>query len=293
MPSILTATKRIAIQGVKGAFHEIAARKFFGEEVEWEMCDSFPQLFRSLESEKAEFGVLAIENSVAGTILPNYALLRNSGYTVIGEVYLRIEHQLMALPGQRIEDIEEVYTHPMALKQCQGFLMQYPNLKQIEHADTAGAAEWIRTENLAGKAAIASHLAAEYYELDILAAGIEDNKRNFTRFLIIADTEGSTVYDNEKNKASLCFNVLHKVGCLSQVLLVLSSHGMNLAKIQSSPIVGAEWEYFFHLDVEFEDYSQYKRSIEAIRPLVNELKILGEYPRGDKSGIHPPRESRP
>lgn len=287
MQSTVTAAKRIAIQGVKGAFHEIAARKFFGEAMELEMCDSFPALFRSMNKHTATYGVIAIENSVAGTILPNYALLRNSDYSVIGEVYLRIEHNLMALPGQSLEEITEVYSHPMALKQCQVFLENFPSIKQVEHADTAGAAQWIQSEGLRGKAAIASSLAAEHYGMEILSAGIEDNKRNFTRFLIITDIADKERNHSNLNKATLCFNLLHKVGYLSQVLLVLSSHGMNLAKIQSSPIVGVEWEYFFHIDLEYEDYAQYRRALDAIKPLVNEMKILGEYPKGDKSGVHP------
>ncbi|MEM7371335.1 MAG: prephenate dehydratase [Bacteroidota bacterium] len=287
MQSTVTATKRVAIQGVKGAFHEIAARKFFGDKMELDMCESFPALFRSLDNKNSTYGVIAIENSVAGTILPNYALLRNSAFTIVGEVYLRIEHQLMALPGQKIEEITEVYTHPMALKQCQRFLEGVPHMKQVEHADTAGAAQWIATKGHIAKAAIASSLAAQYYGMEILAPSIEDNKRNFTRFLIVTDASEGLEDSSLLDKASLCFNLLHKVGYLSQVLLVLSSHGMNLAKIQSSPIVGVEWEYFFHIDLEYDDYAQYRRALEAIRPLVNELKILGEYPKGDKSGVHP------
>jgi prephenate dehydratase len=281
--SVLSSTKTIAIQGVKGAYHEIAARKFFGSEIELEMCDSFPVLFRALEEKTADFGVVAIENSVAGTILPNYAMLRNSNFTIIGEVFLRIEHQLMALPGQKIEDITEVYSHPMAIQQCHDFFKPHRHIKLIESEDTAGSAQWIQETNKRGAAAIASKLAAEHYSLEILAGSIEDHKRNFTRFLIVVDKHVAKQYlkGHQPNKASLSFNLAHQVGSLSQILLVLSSHGMNLTKIQSLPIVGTEWEYFFHLDLLFEHRAQYKRSLSAIRPLVNELKVLGEYQRGE------------
>lgn len=280
--TVITATRRIAIQGIRGAFHEIAAKKFFGETIELETCYSFPELFRSMDTAKADFGVVAIENSVAGTILPNYALLRNSNYEILGEVYLRIEHCLMALPDQSIDDIKEVHSHPMAIQQCQAYFEQYPHIRLVESADTAASAEWIQRKQLKGIAAIASELAAEQYNLEILASGIETNKRNFTRFLVIADSEQASTNDWKSempNKASLCFNLGHQVGCLSQVLLVLSSHGMNLTKIQSSPIVGKEWEYFFHIDLAYDSYEQYRRSLDAIQHLVNELKILGEYPR--------------
>jgi prephenate dehydratase len=281
-PSVLAPAHRIAIQGEKGAFHELAARRYFGPTLTLEMCETFPLLFRALAQGQAGYGVIAIENSVAGTLLPNYAMLRDSTLTIIGEVYLRIEHCLMALPGQRISDLREVHSHPMALAQCQHFFHAYPTLRLVEHPDTAGAARWISSERLDGVAAIASRLAADHYQLDLLAEGIEDNPRNFTRFLIVLDQQEAATLDLSPDKASLCFNLLHKVGSLSQVLLVLSSHGINLTKIQSLPIVGTEWEYFFHIDLEFDDHAQYRRGLAAITPLVNDLRILGEYPRGDK-----------
>lgn len=281
---VLNAHKTIAIQGVKGAYHEIAARQFFGAEIELEMCDSFPALFRCLEEEKADYGAVAIENTVAGTLLPNYAMLRNSAFTIIGEVYLRIAHQLMALPGQSLEEIAEVYSHPMAIRQCRAFFKPHPQIKLIESADTAGSAAWIHQTQRRGSAAIASALAAQHYEMEILASSVEDNKRNFTRFLIVTDKPTAKQHSKgqKADKASLSFKLAHEVGSLSQILLVLSAHGMNLTKIQSLPVVGQEWEYFFHLDLEFDHLPQYKRSLSAIRPLVNELKILGEYPRGTK-----------
>ncbi len=280
--TIVTETPRVAIQGERGAFHEIAARQYFGQRIEVEMCETFPLLFRSMEGEQAEYAVVAIENSVAGSILPNYAMLRESSLTIIGEVYLRIEHCLMALSGQDLSEIKEVYSHPMALAQCQRFFRQHPHIRLVEHPDTAGAARWIREEGIKETAAIASSLAAEHYELDLLAEGIEDNPRNFTRFLILLDEEKAVDLNLIPNKSSLSFHLLHKVGSLSQILLVLGSHGMNLTKIQSLPIVGSEWEYFFHIDLEYDDHEQYLRALAAINPLVAELQILGEYPRGEK-----------
>ena len=245
METVLTSTPKIAIQGIPGAFHEIAARQFFGEDITLEACDSFPILFRALKKGKADYGVMAIENSVAGTILPNYALLRNSNYTIIGEIYLRIEHHLMALPGQKIEDITEVFSHPMAILQCQEFFEEYHHIKLIELIDTAESAQRIQNNQMWGKAAIASELASQHYGLEILHRGIETNKRNFTRFFILKKNDEIKLDLNSINKASLCFNLTHKVGSLSQILLVLSSHGMNLTKIQSLPVVGSEWQYFF------------------------------------------------
>ncbi len=285
MQTVLTATQPIAIQGISGSYHEIAARRFFGPEIELEMCDSFPELFQSMEQDRAGFGVVAIENTVAGTLLPNYALLRNSDFRVIGEVFLRIEHCLMALHGQSIEEITEVHSHPMAILQCQEFFKQYPAIRLVERVDTAASAEWIQQEQKQGVAAIASERAADYFGLEILSRGIETHKRNFTRFLIIAPPQTDAFALGTPDKASLCFSLAHEVGSLAQILLVLSSHGMNLTKIQSSPIVGQEWQYFFHIDLEYKSYDQYRRSLQAIQHLVGELKILGEYPRGEKPGV--------
>ena len=283
MPVLETITQPVAIQGVEGSYHEIAAQKFFGKEIRLDMCNSFPELFRSLESGKAAFGVMAIENSVAGSLLPNYALLRDSEFAIVGEVYLRIEHCLMAMPGQKIEDLKEAHSHPMAIQQCQAFFKKYPHIKLVEREDTAGSAAWIVEKSKKKVAAIAGELAAEKYQLEILSKGIETNKRNFTRFLVMVSKLEAKNWKLQADKASLCFNLSHSVGSLSQILQVLSAYGMNLSKIQSSPIVGKEWQYFFHIDLEFENFQQYRLSLDAIRPLVNGLKILGEYPRGNKN----------
>jgi prephenate dehydratase len=293
MTPIPSLQQRIAIQGEKGSFHEIAAHKFFGNDLRLDCCPSFPALFRSLRTRKSTLAVMAIENSVAGALLPNYALLRESDFVIVGEVYLRIEHCLMALPGQQIEDIKEVHSHPMALAQCRHFFEQYPHLRLVEQPDTAGSAAWIAQEQQTGVAAVAASLAAEHYGLEILAPGIEDNPRNFTRFLILAPADQASRWERKPDKASVCFSLGHSVGSLSQILLVLSSHGMNLTKIQSSPLVGKEWEYFFHVDLLYEDLAQYHRALAAITPLVSELQVLGEYPQGDKlDTMHPVLEMR-
>ena len=281
MPDIATHIRtQLAIQGVQGSFHEIAAQQYFGEGIGLQMCESFPRLFQSMKSGAATFGVVAIENTVAGTLLPNYALLRDSGFRIIGEVFLRIEHQLLALPGQQLTGLREVYSHPMALLQCARFLDLHPHLKAIESHDTAESARWIMENQTKGAAAIASRRAGELFGLEAIAENVEDNHRNFTRFLVICDPQHAPALSQPANKASLCFNLLHQIGSLAQVLLVLSSHGMNLSKIQSLPVVGKEWEYFFHIDLEFEDHAQFVRSLDAISHQVEELHILGEYVRG-------------
>lgn len=273
--------KNIAIQGESGSYHEIAARQFFGESIELECCESFPELFKNLGSLKSDFAVAAIENSVAGTILPNYSLLRQSGFHIIGEVYLRISHMLMALPGTKIEDLQEVHSHPMAIAQCHRFLDTLPNARLVERDDTAASARRIAESKIPHVAAIASSLASTQYGLPILAQAIEDDPGNFTRFFILSRAQSDL--PAHPDKASLCFAVGHEVGQLSKVLMILSSHGMNLTKIQSSPIIGKAWEYFFHLDLEFSAYDQYQRAIDSIRSLVKELKVIGEYPKANKT----------
>lgn len=281
--AIASSTRHIAIQGVKGAFHELAARRFFGDSITLEACQSFPELFDALESSQVDCAIMAIENTLAGTLLPNYALLRNSKMRVYGEVYLRIAHQLQALPGVLLADIREVYSHPMAIEQCRPFFKAWPQIRLIEAADTAGSAAWIQAEGHRHAAAIASSIAAEHYGLDIIAANIETDPHNYTRFLVVGNALWLEDYASPVNKSSLCFNLHHKIGSLSQILLVLSSHGMNLTKIQSLPVIGQAWSYFFHIDLEFEDYDQYQRALAAVRPLVDQLQVLGEYPRGSKN----------
>ena len=272
--------KRVAIQGVSGAFHEIAAREYFqGEQVETVPCNTFKDLFRALAADKGLLGIVAIENTIAGSLLQNHNLLRESGCLIVGEHKLRIEHHLAALPGQRITDISEVHSHPIALMQCEDFLDGHRYMRAIESEDTALAAKDIAVKELRGTAAICSRLAADMYGLEVLAGGIETNKRNFTRFLIVAQPElARQMADRtEVNKATLVFTLPHEEGSLSKVLTILSFYHNNLTKIQSLPIIGKEWEYQFYINLTFADYTRYRQSLDAIRPLVSGFQNLGEY----------------
>jgi prephenate dehydratase len=272
--------KTIAIQGGYGAFHEIAAHHYFqGEEIEILPRNTFRDMVSSLKSRKCDFGIMAIENSLAGSILPNYSLIINTRMHIIGEIYLRIKQNLVALPGVTIEDLKEVYSHPMAILQCQDFFDAHPRIRLIESLDTALSAEEISQKKLTDTGAISSRLAAEKYGLDILAKSIETNKMNYTRFLILAEN-GFDTPPSGVNKASIYFTVAHKFGSLSKILSILSYYEINLAKIQSMPIPGKDWEYMFYVDVEIGDFDMYKRSLEAIRPFTPSLGILGEYLKG-------------
>lgn len=272
--------KRITIQGVAGCFHEAAAIEYFaGEDIEVVPCDTFPILFDKLKYDASLLGIIAIENTIAGSLLQNHELLRQSNLQIIGEHHMYISHVICALPGQTIEELNEVNSHPMALMQCEQYLLRHPNLKMVEASDTAGSAQFIAENKLMKHAAVCGKYAAELYGLNILDEDIQTNKRNFTRFLIVADpleaeelTEGKPV-----NKASLVFTLPHTHGSLSKILTIFSFYDINLTKIQSMPIIGREWEYRFYIDVTFDDYMRYKQSIDAVRPLLNEFKILGEY----------------
>lgn len=272
--------KRVAIQGGPGAYHEQAAREYFrGEELEIVPCNTFRNIFEEAIKDPRLIAVMAIENTIAGGLLPNHDLLKLHDLQIAGEHKLRISHTLAALPGSKLSDIKEVMSHPMALMQCEDFIDTMPGVKVVEHEDTALAAKDISDKEMHGSAAICSALAAEMYGLEILAEGIETNKRNFTRFLILAQDEmlKHVQKDNNINKSSLVFVLPHKEGSLSQILSVLSFYDVNLTRIQSLPIIGSEWEYQFYIDLTFEDYNRYKQSIDAIIPLVSGLKILGEY----------------
>lgn len=270
--------KRVAIQGIAGCFHETAARRFFADErVEIVPCDSFEELFARLADDETLMGIAAIENTIAGSLLPNHELLRHSRMRIIGEEKLRISHMLCALPGQRIEEIREVHSHPIALMQCGAFLKQCSGIRIVERDDTAGSAREIAEEGLRGVAAICGEDAAAMYGLEILAHAIETNRHNFTRFLILAHPETTTKPVTACNKASLLFTLPHTQGSLSKVLTVLSFYDVNLTKIQSLPIIGREWEYRFYIDVTFDDLTRYHQAIEAVRPLTSDFATLGEY----------------
>jgi prephenate dehydratase len=273
--------KRIAIQGGYGAFHEIAAYGYFeDEEIEIVPRNTFKDLFSALKQGKVDFGITAIENSIAGSILPNYNLLLESNLKIVGEVYLRIKQNLVALPGQTISDIREVYSHPMAILQCQRFFDDHPSIRLIDSMDTALSAKEIDDKKMTGAAAISSARAAEKYHLTIIAESIETHKKNYTRFLILKGKNGDALDISSVNKASLTFALAHKIGGLSKVLSILSYYDINLAKVQSMPIVGQDWEYQFFVDVEIDNYQLYSQAIEAIKPFTSGLQILGEYVKG-------------
>ncbi len=273
---------KIAIQGFKASFHEIAAIKFFGEEIETVECGSFTKLFDVMANQQADFAVCAIENSLAGSLLNNYANIGNSNLEIIGEVYLRIGMNLMALEGQKIEDLEEVHSHPIALLQCRNFFRNYPNIQIVESSDTALSAEEIYKNQIKKRGAVASKRAAKINHLEILAEDIHDNKRNFTRFLILEDKSKVNSRSEFINKASISFRAFHTPGSLAKILTVIGEHQINLTKIQSLPVIGEEWQYYMYADLEFEDKNAYQTMKKQIEPLCKELNILGEYERGKK-----------
>ena len=272
--------KRVAIQGVSGAFHEIAARQFFeGEDIEIIPCTTFKDLFHLLAEDPSILGIVAIENTIAGSLLQNHNLLRESGCMIVGEHKLRISHTLAALPGQTISDITEVHSHPIALMQCEEFLEQHHHLRAVESDDTALSAKEIAENKITGRAAICSAFAAQKYSLEVLSDGIETNKRNFTRFLIIAQPQlaEKLVKDIHLDKSSMVFTLPHEEGSLAKVLSILSFYHVNLTKIQSLPIVGREWEYQFYINLTFDNYERYRQSLDAIRPLLKDFQLLGEF----------------
>jgi len=272
--------KQVTIQGEPGCFHEEAARRYFGDEpIEIVPCRTFEAQFERMRHEGSLLGIVAIENTIAGSLLQNHELLRRSESQIIGECKLRISHVLAALPGQQIADIREVHSHPIALMQCGEYLKARPAMKVVERDDTAGSAREIAGQRLAGTAAICGAEAAELYGLEILERGIETNKHNFTRFLVLADRSRAAEFTDpaRTDKASLVFTLPHAQGSLSKVLTLLSFYGINLTKIQSLPIIGREWEYRFYVDVTFDDPVRYRQAVDAARPLTSDFRILGEY----------------
>ena len=243
-------------------------------------AETFEELVGKVENKSVEVGIMAIENTLGGSLMFNYNLLNDSNLSIVGEVYLRIKQNLMALPGQRIEDLVEVRSHPMAIAQSRAFFRQYPHIRLVEASDTALSAKEIRNGQLSGIGAIASTLAAEMYGLEVLGAGIETNKKNHTRFLILRPSD-EVSERLEAEKVSLCFSTNHSVGSLYKVLGVLSAYGLNLTKIQSRPIVGSPWEYLMFVDFVVEGEVGWKQAMDAIKPLTGYLKILGAYPRGE------------
>jgi prephenate dehydratase len=269
-------TTKIAIQGIKGSFHHQVVKEYFSENVEIDECLSFEELIDSLLSGKTDQAVMAIENSIAGPIIPNYALIDKNNLHIIGEHYLSIHQNLMALKGQKIEDIKEVHSHPMAILQCMDFLKQYPNIKLVEDKDTAETARRIQEKQLTGIAAIASKTASEMYDLEIIAPEIQTIKNNMTRFVIIKK-QNSFLPESEINRASIKFELDHKRGSLAAVLNVMSDCKLNLTKIQSLPKIETPWKYSFFVDVTFEKYEDFAKAKTLLNIMAEYLKVLGEY----------------
>lgn len=268
---------KIAIQGIKGSFHHIVANQYFGEDIELVESMSFTEIPLLANKGVVDGAVMAIENSLAGSILPNYALIDEYNLAIQGEVHLPIHHHLMGLEGQTLNDIKEVWSHPMALLQCRNFFRNHPTIKLVEETDTAEVAQRIQNKQLKGIAAIASKKASEIFNLNIIESEIQTRKQNYTRFFILKKRNGSLLKPSLINKASLKFITHHKTGSLAEVLKVFADFKMNLSKIQSLPIIDEPWNYAFFVDVIFDNYTQYQTAITMLRDKTSSLKILGEY----------------
>lgn len=271
--------KRIAVQGIAGSFHEDAAIRYFGEEVEVVECKSFTSVCELIDADKVEYAVMAIENSIAGSLLKNYQLIRDYHLRIIGELYLHIQMNLMVAPGVKSEDIKDIYSHPIALQQCMEYIEKYyPDARLHEGMDTAASAKKIAEEKPSDAAAIGNLRSAKLYNLEILETGIETNKKNYTRFLILSKHGNPT---EDSNKASICFEVGHFHGSLAKVLNIFAEHKINLNKIQSVPILGKPNEYTIHVDLEWEKIKNYDKAIHQVLKNVSSLAILGEYKRAE------------
>jgi prephenate dehydratase len=278
--------KNIAIQGIQGSFHHIVANQYFGNQITLKECLTFVEIPELINNNAVDGAVMAIENSLAGSILPNYALIDEFDLYIQGEVHLPIHHHLMGLEGQSLVDIKEVWSHPMAILQCRKFFREHPRIKLVEEADTAESAKQIHDKQLKGIAAIASKKAAEIYGLHIIENEIQTRKQNYTRFFILKKRNGNLEKPSIINKASLRFITNHKTGSLVDVLNVFAEFDMNLSKIQSLPIIDEPWNYAFFADVVFDDYEQFKKAITMVRKKVSSLKILGEYQQSKRKYDH-------
>ncbi len=270
---------KVSIQGYEGSFHQVAAMQFFGKNVEVITCGNFREVVKIAANKKeSDGGIMAIENSIAGSILPNYNLLQKSNLKVIGEIYLQINQNLMVNRGVKLEDIREVHSHPMALLQCIEFLEKH-NWKLVETEDTALSAKHIHQHKSKHIAAIASKLAAELFDLDLIAPNIHTLRNNYTRFLIL---QHESIAQEVKNadKASINFHTDHSRGSLARVLTNIADGGINLSKLQSFPIPGSNFKYSFHADMEFNSLEQFNEVIGSIKPLTEDLKVYGVYKKG-------------
>jgi prephenate dehydratase len=267
---------KIAIQGIKGSNHHQVALEYFGNDINLVECMSFHKLVDQLLNKQADKGVMAIENSIAGSIIPNYALVYHNNLHIIGEYYLNIHHNLMVLDGQRLSDIKEVRSHPMALLQCREYLKSQPHIKMVEDVDTAETAKQIQDKQLKGIAAIAPAVAADLYDLKIIEPEIQTIKNNSTRFIIVK-TQNKEIPKEEINKASIRFITDHKRGSLAAVLNVMSDCNLNLTKIQSLPIIETPWKYAFFVDITFEDYNHFAKAKSLLEIMSEDFMVLGEY----------------
>lgn len=268
--------KHIAIQGGRGSYHHLIAYKCYGEEIQLKECMSFDAVVDALVHKEAEEAIMALENSIAGSIIPNYARIDTHDLYIIGEQYLNIDHQFMALSGQKIGDIHEVWSHPMALLQCSAFFHRYPHIKLVEDVDTADVARRIQEEQISGVGAVASTLAASIYDLEVLAQNIQNVAINQTRFVVLR-TAAHSSDPATINKASIKFQLDHKRGSLAAVLNVMSDCKLSLTKIQSLPIVETPWKYAFFVDVTFQKYGDYEKAKAILEIMAENFKVLGEY----------------
>ncbi len=268
---------KVSIQGFEGSFHQIAARQFFGKDITVATCATFREVIDLTSNGKTDAGVMAIENSIAGSILPNYNLLQKSNLKIIGEIYLPIRQHLLVNPGVALHEINEVHSHPMAIQQCLEYLTQY-NWKLVETEDTALSAKKIHQHKNKHTAAIAGKLAAELFELDIIAENIHTEKHNYTRFLVL---NKQAIDQQNADKASVSFATDHSKGSLARVLTTIADGGINLSKLQSFPIPGSDWKYNFHADMEFDSIQQLEDVIEKMKKITEAIKIYGVYKNGN------------
>ena len=268
---------KVAIQGIKTSWHDISAREYFGEDIELVKCASFKRLCESMVSGEADAGVMAIENTIAGSLLSNYSLLMDYDFKIVGEVYTHIHMHLMAMPGTKIDDLKYVQSHPIAISQCAEYLWKLPHIIVEEKKDTAEVAERIARDQLHHTAAIANQYAADEFGLEVLAKNIETHKENFTRFLILSRDEPT---ENSHNKASLCFELRHEVGALAGATRIFSENHINLTKIQSVPVIGKPYEYTFHIDFEWTDSIDFDSVLKDLDRYVMHLRVLGKYKKG-------------
>lgn len=270
---------KVSIQGFEGSFHQVAAQQFFGKDVEVITCANFRDVVKIASNKKeSDGGVMAIENSIAGSILPNYNLLQKSNLRIVGEIYLQIRQNLLVNRGIKLEDIREVHSHPMALQQCLEYFDKF-NWKLVETEDTALSAKHVHQTRSKHIAAVASKLAADLFDLDVLAPNIQTMKNNYTRFLILQREDMSVEVDGA-DKASVNFHTDHSRGSLAKVLTKIAESGINLSKLQSFPIPGSDWKYSFHADMEFDTIDQFQKAIKKIEPLTEEIKVYGIYKKG-------------